>query len=283
MSKKEKKFRSKFFRVAIEGATCDGRNIERRDIEDMAATYDPKVYGARIWVEHIRGILPSSEFRAFGDVTALKAEEVEIAGVKKLALFAQIEPTDDLVAMVNDKKQKIYTSIEIAPKFADSGKAYLYGLAVTDSPASLGTEMLAFAAANPHANPFKDRKQLPDNLFSAAEETGIDLEEVGAPAPRQSPLIALLHSMGLKQKPAPAPKNEDATGLAEFCTQLIEAVEEQNEVISGLEQKLAYADNRFNQLGTQLAALAKVINESPQSFTPRPIVSGPSGDDATDC
>lgn len=50
--------------------------------------------------------------------------------------------------------QKVYTSIEVNPKFADTGEAYLIGLAVTDDPASLGTEYLAFSAsasANPLA------------------------------------------------------------------------------------------------------------------------------------
>ncbi|HEJ9876616.1 TPA: GPO family capsid scaffolding protein, partial [Pseudomonas aeruginosa] len=32
-----KKFRSKWFRIAVEGATTDGRNIERDWIEQMAA------------------------------------------------------------------------------------------------------------------------------------------------------------------------------------------------------------------------------------------------------
>lgn len=42
----------------------------------------------------------------------------------------------DLVKMTTDNKQKIYTSIEINPKFGDTGEAYLVGLAVTDSPAT---------------------------------------------------------------------------------------------------------------------------------------------------
>ena len=50
----KKKLRSKFFRVAVEGATTDGRVIERQHITDMAASYDPQLYGARIWVEHLR-------------------------------------------------------------------------------------------------------------------------------------------------------------------------------------------------------------------------------------
>ncbi|RRV04451.1 phage capsid protein [Pseudomonas sp. v388] len=170
-----KKFRSKFFRVAVEGMTTDGRKIERSWIEQMAASYDRAKYGARIWMEHIRGMTDDSIFRAYGDVVATRSEEVVIDGEKRLALFAQIEPTDDLVNM-NKRKQKIFTSIEVAEKFAGTGQAYLVGLAVTDTPASLGTEALQFAAQLP-SNPLASRKQAVDNLFTAALETELEFEE----------------------------------------------------------------------------------------------------------
>lgn len=168
---------SKFFRVAVEGATTDGRNIERAWIEQMARNFDPKKYGARVWLEHIRGTYADSDFRAYGDVTAVKAEEVELGGKKKLALFAQIAPLPDLVAMTTKNKQKIYTSVEINPKFADSGEAYLVGLGVTDSPASMGTDVLSFAAQNPKANPFASRKLDADNLFTEAVEVAFEFED----------------------------------------------------------------------------------------------------------
>jgi hypothetical protein len=173
---------SKFFRVAVEGATTDGRVIDRGFIEQMAANFDPQVYGARIWMEHLRSTWSAGEFKAYGDVTAVKAEEITLGGAKKLALFAQISPTPELVAM-NKARQKIYTSIEINPKFADTGEAYLVGLAVTDSPASLGTEVLSFAALHPESNPFAARKQSPENLFTAAEETALEFEDIPQPEP----------------------------------------------------------------------------------------------------
>lgn len=167
--------KSKFFRVAVEGATSDGRTIERSWLEQIAASYSPATYGARVNLEHYKGILPDSPFRAYGDVLAVKTEEVDIGGAKKLALFAQIDPTPELVAL-SKKRQKIYTSIEVAPKFADTGKAYLVGLAVTDNPASLGTEALAFAAQHPNASPFTQRKAHPENLISEALEFTLELE-----------------------------------------------------------------------------------------------------------
>ena len=67
---------SKYFRIATEGATTDGREISRIWLTQMAANYDPARYGARVWVEHIRGIGPDSTFKAFGDVLALKVDKV---------------------------------------------------------------------------------------------------------------------------------------------------------------------------------------------------------------
>ena len=37
---------------------------------------------------------------------------------------------------MNKAAQKVYTSMEIQPNFANTGKCYLVGLAVTDDPAS---------------------------------------------------------------------------------------------------------------------------------------------------
>ncbi|MBX9816271.1 MAG: hypothetical protein A4S12_07100 [Proteobacteria bacterium SG_bin5] len=176
---------SKFFRVAVEGATADGRTIERQQLLDMAATYNRNTYAARVNMEHIRGITADPPFRALGDVIALKTEEItlDVAGTpeKKLALFAQIEPTDDLLK-INAAKQKLFSSVEINPNFAASGKAYLMGLAVTDSPASLGTEMLQFVAGQREkgADPLAARRSAPNTLFTAAEESAIEFEEVAA-------------------------------------------------------------------------------------------------------
>ncbi|MCG8708847.1 hypothetical protein JHU04_002073 [Brenneria sp. 4F2] len=169
---------SKWFRIGVEGDTCDGRVIDANDIQHMAETFDPRVYGCRINLEHLKGILPDSAFRRYGDVVELKAEAIDddssING--KLALFAKITPTDDLIAM-NKAGQKIYTSMEIRPNFANSGKAYLVGLAVTDDPASLGTEMLEFSAKAKH-NPLAARKSSPENLFSVATEVTLEFEDL---------------------------------------------------------------------------------------------------------
>ncbi|MCO6524750.1 MAG: GPO family capsid scaffolding protein [Candidatus Schmidhempelia sp.] len=171
-----KKYNSKWFRITIEGATTDGRKIERKWIEQIAKNYSPTVYGARINFEHIRGYLSDSQFKRYGDVLALCCEEIKDGPLLgKLALLAQIEPTDELIQL-NKSKQKIYTSIEMNVEFADTGEVYLVGLAVTDDPASLGTEFLEFKA-NANLNLLASRKQSPNNLFTAAEETLIKFDE----------------------------------------------------------------------------------------------------------
>lgn len=191
--------KSKFFRVAVEGGTTDGRIIERAWLEQMATTYKPDTYGARVNMEHIRGYSADKPFCAYGDVVALKTETIalDVGGKteQRLALFAQIDPTKELLE-INARRQKVYTSIEIEPNFRGTGQAYLMGVAVTDTPASLGTEMLAFAAANPAIKAMFDaRKSAATALFTASIETNIELDaEAQTPAASDANLVQFLVS-----------------------------------------------------------------------------------------
>ena len=226
--------KSKWFRVATEGATTDGRAILRSWIEQMAKNFSPAKYGARVWIEHMRGMLPDSAFAAQGDVLAVKAETVEDG---KLALFAQIKPLETLIAM-NQKGQKLYTSIEVDPEFAGTGEAYLVGLAVTDSPASLGTELLQFSSQHPDVNPLKGRKISPQNLFSAAQEFKLELEaetipgsDAGLVAAALGKFTAFMEKLTAgdagkstpSTAPAAAPHQHNATLSADAMAALTEA------------------------------------------------------------
>lgn len=277
---KTPKLRSPFFRVAVEGATSDGRQIERSQIEQMAASYDPKTYGARIWMEHIRSTLADSPFRAYGDVIAVKAEDVEINGQKKLALFAQIEPTADLVAL-NKAKQKIYTSVEISPKFADTGAAYLVGLGITDSPASLGTDVLSFAAANPAANPYASRKLHADNLFTVADETVITFAEVEDKPGLGAKLFAKVQEL-LKGKDAHIDGEFAQIGAA--VTAVAEHVREQDSRFTSAETAFAELAGKHAQLQTDFTALQVQLSQTQDpNQTKRPPVTGGDGKTLTDC
>ncbi len=282
---------TKFFRIATEGATTDGREISRIWLTQMAANYDPKRYGARVWIEHIRGIGPDSTFKAFGDVLAIKVEKVEDG---KLGLFAQIDPTPDLVAL-NKARQKIYTSMEVDPDFAKSGEAYLVGLAVTDTPASLGTEMLAFAAKAP-ANPLAARKQSPGNLFTAAAETTLEFEEMTtATTDDTKPLLDQIKALFTKQaetKPnKPTEPTDTAAALLEvagqvagFSNQLAEAGKATATELAGLSTKLTATETAFNELKAahekllaDFTALTAKLDTAPASDGQRDPATGGNG------
>jgi hypothetical protein len=197
----------KWFRVATEGATTDGRKLTRAWLEQMAAGYNPAIYGARIWLEHLRGLYPDGPFRAYGDVKALKVQDVG----GQLGLFAELDPTPDLVAM-SKARQKIYSSVEIDPDFAGTGLAYLVGLGVTDSPASLGTEMLAFASGA-QANPLSARKQRPTNVFASVEPLDLSAPEDDGQAPPEGAKDGLFSRLAaLFRGKAPADADPDTGG-----------------------------------------------------------------------
>ncbi|AZZ98018.1 GPO family capsid scaffolding protein [Pseudoalteromonas sp. R3] len=269
---------SKFFRVFTEGDTTDGRVVERSWIEDMAATYDQKKYGARVWLEHIRGTLPDSPFRAYGDVCAVKAEEVEDG---KLALFAQIDPTPDLIAM-NKKRQKIYTSVEINPDFAKSGKCYLEGLAVTDSPASLGTEILQFSA-KADSNPFADRKQKPENLFTAAVEAELEFEEEEEP-PEENGLFSKVKALLNKNNKQTEGNFSDVSNAVEAIAQSFsnfeKATSKQLEEASSNYTELL---NEHNQLKEAFNALKEQLSKEESGGQGRSPATGGDGQVQTDC
>lgn len=269
-----KKYRSKWTRIAVEGATTDGRSIERSWIEDMASTYSPNTYGARINCEHIKGYWPGGEFGAYGDVLALKAEEVEIAGVKKLALFGQLVPNDALLAL-NKAGQKIYTSIEVQPKFADSDKAYLVGLAITDSPASLGTEALSFSTQH---GTLTNRKKDKDNLFTAAEETAMEFEEF---ADTPGMFASLKEKVGELLGKSKEKEGKDATSFAALG-ELIESLathgSEQAEAFAAEQIARQELQTKFEKLNTDFADLVKRLGATEDhSQQSRPSIPGGNG------
>ncbi len=285
--------RSKFFCIAVEGATCDGRTLDRNALQEMAEGYDPKTYSARVNMEHIRGFSAEPPFNAYGDVVALETREVELQlggkAEKKLGLFAQVDALDNLVA-VQAKGQKLYSSIELNPNFAATGKAYLQGLAVTDSPASLGTEIMEFAAGRVKegkTNPFAERKHDAGNFFSAAREIdGLEFQPDGS-ASESSKLIKLATDFFSKftpsgddgapapaaptPSPAPAPTPSPAPGTP------TPANDNFAQLAQGMQQLTAAIEQRFTKIEAS-------IEQTPGGAPTRPIATGATGNFAkTDC
>ncbi|MEI6418720.1 MAG: GPO family capsid scaffolding protein [Sphingomonadales bacterium] len=278
--------KSKFFRVAVEGKTfSDGRTIEKKWLTDIAETYNPDTYMARINCEHLRGFSPEKPFFSYGNVKAVKAEEItlDIAGKqeKRLALFAQIEPNAEL-QRITGAGQKIFTSIEVNPNFAGTGKAYLAGIAATDSPASLGTEVLSFAAK---AN---------NNLYTAADEAGaIELEADPAPSAPTGNLLDAFRSLvkaaiGGDPAPAPAPSAPPAPAPAPAA-----APANDNAALTAISTALAALPDTLAKLSAdQAAATQKVAAdlaaltarlEATQANPARPPVTGSGDYQPTDC
>lgn len=275
-----KKYRSNWFRVAIEGATSDKRTIKRSWLEQAAKNFNPSTYGARIWLEHFRSLLPDSPFKAYGDVLAVKAEEVDVNGQKKLALFAKVEPTSDLIAM-NKAKQKVYTSIEIDESFADTGEAYIVGLAVTDSPASLGTDVLAFSAQKPESSPFQDRHYSETSMFTEAVETELNFEEFEE---KTSMGAQLFHKVQILLTGKQAKDDSEFAQIGEAVQAIAEHVKDLPDQLAAERQFSKGLQTRLDQVSTELTELKHQLSttQDPTQKT-RPQVSGGGNQVMTDC
>lgn len=275
--------KSKKFRVATEGATTDGRNIERSWLVQAAKNYNRKTYGARVNLEHFRSLYPDSVFRSYGDIVGAEAKEEE----GKMRLYVEIQPLPELVAL-SKSGQKIYTSIEINPKFADTGEAYLVGVAVTDNPASLGTDMLSFAAQNPKASPFTARKSHPDALFSEAVETALlfDEETEGDDGGKfTAKLRDILGKFSSKAKGDDHRFGE----LLEAMGEMGEHLAEQSQAFAAQKKRADTAEGAFNALKADVAKLQTTVDKIDTApapgFTQRPPATGgnPNAGAQTDC
>lgn len=140
-----------FVRIGQSGPTVDGRTIDAAWLLQAAESYSPDLYTALIWPDHFR-------LQNYGKVLELKAEEE--GGV--VALYARLQPNASYL-MGNQYGQRLFFSMEIDDNFAGTGRAYLVGLGITDSPASLATSELKFAA----------RRNSPGSRFLSNVECGL--------------------------------------------------------------------------------------------------------------
>lgn len=296
-----KKRTTKFTRVAVAGLTAsDGRTIEPQWLRDMAATYNPKTYTARLNVEHYRNASATGPFPALGDVIALKVQEddIEIGGKteKRVALYAQIEGNETLQGYVA-ADQKKFTSIEVEPNFSGSGKAYLMGLAATDSPASLGTEALQFSARtdDAYAKQLKAdldaRKQHETCLFSAAFETRIEFADQADPAADADTLIDRIVARFTKALPGSEPITPPVTktpaaqpDLSALTTAFTDGLREMGQSFTqALAQASQDSNARFAKLESEYAALKSDIEGTPErEYTARPTHPGGDGRELVD-
>lgn len=201
-------------RVATSGTTADNREILPQELRDIAETYKPSFYTAVIWCEHERG------FGSHGTVYAVRlVEDDEELEPGQVALEAQLKPNDQLL-WLNDQGQKLFSSIEITPNFRGKGKAYLTGLAVTDSPASTGTQELYFSRKKVSPTVYYSAS-LPLGSFDESEPKG-DLQKL------LSMFSGLFKRFGIEESPAtPNPQSESQTPMDEAQAKALAALVEQ--------------------------------------------------------
>ncbi|RXJ70638.1 phage capsid protein [Veronia nyctiphanis] len=260
---------SKFVRVCREGATTDGRKITRQQIDEMASNYNPDIYGARIWLEHFRSLLPDGVFPAFGDVTALKADDDQEG---KRILLAKLSPTSELLEL-NKRKQKVFTSIEMDPSFSDTKQAYMVGLAVTDSPASLGTEMLQFSQKN--RDQFSQGTDIPNTVFSESVEVDeLEFDEDSEEDDKPSLLSRIRELLSGQQR------NQDQQ-LEDIESSLLALAETQQKIQGDLKEqssnhtKLDDLENKLSDLSTRLDSLTDQLSRDADTHhSARPSATG---------
>lgn len=275
----------KLYRVAVEGATTDGREIDHHMILQMAKNYDQNVYCAQINIEHIKSYSPDSTFKRYGTVKSLIAKEIKdgkLAG--KLALFAELEPTKELIAL-NKKCQKLFPSVEISPSFADTKEAYLMGLAVTDDPASLGTELLKFSQSATH-NPLLSRKQNQDNLFTSTdEENPISFAEIEDESTitklntLKNNILSLFNNKEAKQEEKNQLIIENLQQLVALNDQLIIDLTRN---ITHLNARLDLSESEIKAFKGDLATANALLSSIPDSAN-RPVATGATAELQTDC
>lgn len=229
-----------WFTVATAGDTVDGRVIEEQWLRDMAETYSVDFYQAVIDADH-----NLDWYGSFGQVEELRIGEK----VGRVALQAKINANHRLLEM-NKNGQRLFFSIWPKENFSNTGKTYLYRLAVTDNPASIGTDRAQFNS--------KDKPQLgTPHLFEyQAPGTG------GTPAPTEESLFSVLRNFftGKPEKethnhtPDDHPQDDDMAlsdeQFAAFMQQQKDAAAAQLDAINGLSEKIGEKFSATDNDGT---------------------------------
>ncbi|WP_200541126.1 GPO family capsid scaffolding protein, partial [Klebsiella pneumoniae] len=232
--------------------------------------YNPEVYGARVNIEHYLSMFPNSDFGAMGDVVALSTEDITdgpLAG--RTALYAEIEPSDRMVQMT-DKGQKVYSSIELHPQFALNGKAYVVGLAMTDTPASLGTDRLKFAAQQRASVMAFNNQQGEAPMFTEA----LEAEVIELAAQRSDEGVKWFNRvMGIIGK---GQKTDDQrfSQMHQVVEAVAQSQSEQIDRFNTAEQERQQDKVAIEKLTSELAELRQKLSTTDASFSQRPPAGG---------
>ena len=258
---------SKPFRVAFAGQTVDGRVIEEQWIKDIVETYNTELYTAQIFPEHWRGLTPGGDFSSQGDVISAHSQVDTVDGETALALYLTIAPNASLIEM-NRRGEKKYTSIEVTENFRGTGKAYLTGLAVTDSPASVATEALKFSATQLH-------KQITDSI-----ETSIEF--INQQAEKQPGMFSKAFQSFKDKLAAFNTKNDTqltdlVQGMGEMVDKFAVAQKQSDEAYRKLAQQVQKLEQQYASQGDDVGYLKKqyaVMDSTDANPVQRPAATG---------
>lgn len=263
----------KKFRVAVSGATVDGRKLEPEHLREAAANYSPEVYGARVNIEHYLSPYPGSDFGVMGDVVALSVDDITsgpLAG--RTALYAEIEPSERMKQMT-DKGEKVYSSIELHPQFALNGRAYVVGLAMTDTPASLGTERLKFTAQQrAQVMAFSNQQTEPPMFTEAMEAEVIELTQQRSEEGKQwFSRVMVLIGKGRKSD------GEQFSQVREAVENVAQSHADLLDRFSALEQSSGEASQKVEKLTGELTTLRQQLQAQDSNPASRFAATGGNG------
>ena len=275
--------KTKPIRIATSGNTIDGRHIDPVMLTQAAKNFNPVTYPALINLEHIPGVTGQSPFQSYGHIISLKTEEItlDVGGKpeKRVALMAELDVTDDLIAL-NQKGQKRYASIELYPDFAGSKEAYVGGLAVTDTPASLGTECMKL-----------NRAKAFGAFVSEPTEFTLEMEPSAvATSEAESFMTGVKNFLtGFAAKPAETPAAPTVTPAApvvapDMAAFTVTVQEGFTKMFSAMEASAKANTAAVEKVSAELAAFKAEVEKAPaNNYTQRPVATGGDGVIKADC
>ena len=254
-------FKSEPICILTAGATIDGREISQGIIDDIAETYDPKRYTARINDDH-------SEWSwKGGSVLSVEKRANELWGV--------IKPNSHLLRNI-ENGQLLHTSCEFYEDFAKTGKAYLTGLAFTDEPASLGTTQVHLSA-----------KEASDKKVLVSTGHTLNIEQLSSQRSDDESLLRKLFNL-LKSAPEAQEeqlsKQEESEEMSKETEELLkQSIEQNKELNSNLgalieklsvkekpeeqEQPEAQENTEVTELKGQVTELSSQLTELTEKFS----------------
>ncbi len=205
-------FKSEPICVLTAGPTIDGRDIPQKVIDDIAETYDPKRYTARINDDH--------------NEWSWKGGSVLSAEARGSELWVEVKPNSHLLRNI-ENGQLLHTSCEYVEDFAKTGKAYLTGLAFTDEPASLGTTQVHLSA-----------KQQADSKQLVSSGQMLNLEQFSSPSRESDEQSWFIRQLSKLLKSAPdaideqLSKKEESEEMSKETEELLKQSVEQNKELN---------------------------------------------------